>query len=68
MLGLTGQRTPAPLFSPANSFLSIGGTRNSSGNDSLFFSGAVDEVAIYNKVLTLSEIDTLYNNGGGLTL
>jgi hypothetical protein len=37
-------------------------------NNNASFIGKIDETAIYNKELTQSEINTLYNNGNGITL
>ena len=35
-------------------------------NASTFFNGKIDEIALWNRVLTQNEISQLYNNGGGL--
>ncbi|GAA4444451.1 hypothetical protein GCM10023156_02810 [Novipirellula rosea] len=38
----------------------IGGHRTGDGRN---FDGMIDEVAIWNRVLSASEIDAIYNNG-----
>jgi hypothetical protein len=37
------------------------------GNGSMFWQGLIDEVAIWNKALTVSEISEIYNSGNGLS-
>lgn len=44
------------------------GVNFSGSRDTNYLDGAVDEVSIYNKVLTKREIDILYNQGNGLTI
>jgi hypothetical protein len=43
--------------------LTIGGNQNGSGN---FYTGIIDEVAVWNEALTAAEITALYNSGSGL--
>ena len=55
--------SPTPLFSiPTNSRICVG-TRNISGGYDLFTNGKIDQIRIFNKVLTQSEVNTLYGSG-----
>ena len=57
--------SPTPLFSiPTNSKICIG-TRNISGGYDLFTNGKIDQIRVFNKVLTQSEVNTLYRSGSG---
>jgi hypothetical protein len=49
------------MESTINPFTISGSTIMGNGNNTEFFSGALDEVRIYNRALTESEISTLYN-------
>lgn len=51
-----------PISYDANSILTIG-----SRGDGLFLTGSIDEVGIWNRALTQTEINELYNSGSGRT-
>jgi flagellin-like protein len=52
-----------PVADPGNKNLRIGAKYD----DSLFFDGTIDEVAVYGRVLSAGEISDLYNNYGYTT-
>lgn len=43
------------------------GLEDSSGSNGLYFNGMIDEVGIWNRVLTADEVTQLYNGGAGLS-
>jgi len=44
------------------------GARGVPNSPSSFFKGSIDEVGMWNRILTRQEITDLYNNGNGITL
>lgn len=44
--------------------ITVGNARTSNGNFSAFYKGLLDDIRIYNKVLSQSEIQSLYHEGG----
>jgi hypothetical protein len=58
---------PLPIAGPVaeNGGLVIGGHRSGTGRN---FDGLIDEVAIWNRVLTPSEITSLYNSGSAVEI
>lgn len=59
---LTMVTTAATSISNSSAAFSIGDTPAGSGNG---FDGIIDEVGIWNRVLTAEEVSTLYNEGAG---
>jgi hypothetical protein len=55
-----------PLSSRAN--LHAGIRYGGSGSGSDYFNGRVDEIAMWSRAITDSEVSTLYNNGLGIDL
>jgi hypothetical protein len=48
-----------------NEYLTIGRCRESEGAcDNAFFTGKIDDIRLYNRALTDTEIDQLYHEGG----
>ena len=49
-----------PLYNPDNNTLEIGGERGASLNDLKRFAGSLDDIAMYNRSLTATEVSDLY--------
>lgn len=62
-LTMTDSTCPSPIQSTTADFRIGGNQNNPSGED---FDGIIDEVGIWNKVLSTTEITQLYNGGAGL--
>jgi len=54
------------LVTTTNADTSIGALKNNASYIS-YYSGIIDEVGVWNRALTLLEVQELYNNGNGLT-
>ena len=61
-VGLTISEANHSLFDSSGEFLAIGAS-NDDGTPDNFTDGNIDEVAIFNKVLSGSEISNIYNSG-----
>ena len=57
--------SPTPQYSIPNSSRICIGTRYYGGSGDLYSNGKVDQVRIFNRVLTQSEVNKLYNSGSG---
>jgi hypothetical protein len=62
--GVAVERPIIPIQTPAGGQFYIGGIPTSYGADRML-NGAVDEVRIYNRALSPSEISSIFNGGGG---
>ncbi len=58
---LQDQIISTSTYSKPNSYLRIGMTKNSGGYDQRYFDGFIDEVRIYNRALSDTEVQELYN-------
>lgn len=56
----------ADIITTTNADTSIGALKNN-GTYGHYFNGIIDEVGVWNRALTLLEVQELYNNGNGLT-
>ena len=59
----TGLNTSATCDTTLDFFVAA---RNNNGTADQFFEGALDVVAVWSRILTQDEIDTLYNSGTGI--
>lgn len=60
----SGAWANAPAYAATN-YVRIG-TKNNSGTDGSFYAGAIDEIGLWSKELSTTEITQLYNGGAGL--
>jgi len=58
---------PAPAVMQHNAKIDIGVTRQNANPIGKFFSGKIDEVGIWSRALTSTEVTQLYNSGSGKT-